>query len=192
MNRTSKSSHPVVTPSQTGKEYQTKFEPTHPRGRSSWPVIAAVILTVIFVIYGIVYYVMNSEPYKLSESFIRQNQAIKAEIGEVDKCDPWFPIEMYPIGRKENAMFTFDVIGKSKQTTEVSVYLQKIQNRWRIISAYYKNQQGFTKPLVEERHSPIEKSSGYYSLSSKLPILSISFFMDDVDCMERIGFERSG
>lgn len=153
MNKTSKSSRPVVFPSQTGKESQTKYEPTHPRGRSSWPVIVAVILTVIFVIYGIVYYVMNSEPYTLSESFIRQNQTIREEIGEVDKCDPWFPIEMYPIGREENAMFTFDVIGKSIQTTEVTVYLQKRQNRWRIISAYYKDRQGLTKPLLEESRS---------------------------------------
>jgi flagellar basal body-associated protein FliL len=143
----------MVFPSQAGKESQTKYEPTHPRGRSSWPVIVAVILTVIFVIYGIVYYVMNSEPYTLSESFIRQNQTIREEIGEVDKCDPWFPIEMYPIGREENAMFTFDVIGKSIQTTEVTVYLQKRQNRWRIISAYYKDRQGLTKPLLEESRS---------------------------------------
>ncbi len=167
MNRTSKSSHPVVFHSQTGKESQTKYEPTHPSGRSSWPVVTAAILTVIFVIYGIVYYVMNSEPYKLSESFIRQNQAIQTEIGEVDKCDPWFPIEIYPIGREENAMFTFDVIGKSKQTTEVSVYLQKIHNRWRIVSAYYKDRQGFTKPLVEESRSPTEKSSGSPSAVNK-------------------------
>jgi hypothetical protein len=110
---------------------------------------------------------MNSEPYKLSESFIRQNQTIKAEIGEVDKCDPWFPIEMHPIGRKENAMFTFDVIGKSKQITEVSLYLQKIQNRWRIVSAYYKDRQGFTKQLMEESRSPTEKSSGSPSAVNK-------------------------
>jgi hypothetical protein len=167
MNKTSKSSHPVVFPSQTGKESQTKYEPTHPRGPSSWPVVAAVVLTVIFFIYGILHYVMNSEPYKLSESFIRQNQTIKAEIGEVDKCDPWFPIEMYPVGRKENAMFTFDVIGKSKQITEVSLYLQEIQNRWRIVSAYYKDRQGFTKPLVEESRYPTEKSSGYPSAVNK-------------------------
>jgi hypothetical protein len=157
----------VAFPSQTGKESQTKYEPTHPRGPSSWPVVAAVVLTVIFFIYGILHYVMNSEPYKLSESFIRQNQTIKAEIGEVDKCDPWFPIEMYPIGRKENAMFTFDVIGKSKQITEVSLYLQEIQNRWHIVSAYYKDRQGFTKPLVEESRSPTEKSSGYPSAVNK-------------------------
>ena len=150
----------MVFPSQTGKESQTKYEPTHPRGGSSWPVVAAVILTVIFVIYGIVYYVMNSEPYKLSESFIRQNQAIKAEIGEVDKCDPWFPIEIYPIGRKENAMFTFDVIGKSKKITEVSVSLQKIQNRWCIVSAYYVDRQGFMNPLVEDSRPSTEKSAG--------------------------------
>ena len=161
MNRTLKSSPPMVFPSQAGKESQTKYEPTHPRGRSSWPVIVAVILTVIFVIYGIIYYVMNSEPYTLSESFIRQNQTIREEIGEVDKCDPWFPIEMYPIGREENAMFTFDVIGKSIQTTEVTVYLQKRQNRWRIISAYYKDRQGLTKPLLEESRSSAEKSSGH-------------------------------
>jgi hypothetical protein len=167
MNKTSKSSPPVVPPSRTGRESQTHYEPTLPRGGSSWPVVAAVLFTVIFVIYGIVYYVMNSEPYKLSESFIRQNSIIKAEIGEVDKCDPWFPIEMYPLGRIENAMFTFDVVGKNKQVTEVSVYLQKIQNRWRIVSAYYKDRQGFTKPLVGGSLSPVEKSSGSSAVVNK-------------------------
>ncbi len=149
----------MVSPSRTGRESHTHYEPTRPRGGSTWPVVAAVLFTVIFVIYGVVYYVMNSEPYKLSESFIRQNPTIKAEIGEVDKCDPWFPIEMYPLGHIENAMFTFDVVGKNKQVTEVSVYLQKIQNRWRIVSAYYKDRQGFTKPLVGESISPVDKSS---------------------------------
>lgn len=142
-----------------GKESEAKYEPTRPRGGSSLPIIAAVVLTIIFVMYGIIHYVMNSEPYKLSESFIRQNQAISAEIGEVDRCDPWFPIEMYPIGGKENAMFTFDVIGKSKQVTEVSVYLQKRQDRWIIVSAYYRDRQGFTKPLVEENRSSTKKPS---------------------------------
>lgn len=149
MNKRSKFSHPAVLPPHTGKEFQTQYEPTHPRSRSLWPVIVAVVLTIVFVIYGIVYYVMHSEPYKLSESFIRQNQAITAEIGEVDKCDPWFPLEMYPLCREENAMFTFDVIGKSKQTIEVSVYLQKIQDRWRVVSASYKDNHGSIKPLVE-------------------------------------------
>jgi hypothetical protein len=167
MNKESKSSPVKAYPSHTSKEPKTKYEPVRPRSGSSWPIIVAVILTVIFVIYGLIYYVMNSEPYTLSESFIRQNQTIREEIGEVDKSDPWFPIEMYPIGRKENAMFTFDVIGKSKQITEVSLYLQEIQNRWHIVSAYYKDRQGFTKPLVEESRSPTEKSSGYPSAVNK-------------------------
>ena len=135
------------------KEPRTKYEPVRPRFGSSWPIFAAVILTVIFVIYGMIHYVMNSEPYTLSESFIHQNQIIREEIGKVDKCDPWFPIEIHPIGREENAMFTFAVIGKSKQTTEVTVYLQKRHDRWHIISAYYKDRQGITKPLLEESRS---------------------------------------
>jgi hypothetical protein len=151
MDRKSKSSPPAADPSHTGKDQKTKYEPVRPRFGSSWPIIVAVILTVIFVIYGMIHYVMNSEPYALSESYIRQNQTIRAEIGEVDKCDPWFPLEMYPISREESAMFTFDVIGKSKQTIEVSVHLHKRQNRWHIISAYYKDHQGFTKPLLEEK-----------------------------------------
>jgi hypothetical protein len=159
MNKESKSSPATAYLSRTSKDPKTKYEPVRPRSGSSWPIIVAVILTVIFVIYGLIYYVMNSEPYTLSESFIRQNQTIREEIGEVDKSDPWFPIEMYPLGSKENAMFTFDVIGKSKQTIEVSVYLQKKQNRWHIISAYYKDRQGLTKPLLEEKHSPAEKAS---------------------------------
>jgi hypothetical protein len=160
MNKKSKSSTPMVSPSQTDKESRTKYEPTRPLSGSSWPIFVAVILTVIFVIYGIIHYVMDSESYKLSESFIRQNQAIRTEIGEVDKCDPWFPIEIYPIGSKDNAMFTFDVIGKNKQSIEVSLYLQKRQNQWRMVSAYYKDRQGVIKPLMEENRPSTKKPSG--------------------------------
>jgi hypothetical protein len=158
MNKTPKSAPPKIPSSHTKTDTRTHYEAVRPRGGSSWTVIAAVVLTVIFVIYGIVHYVTTSEPYKISESFILQNQTIRAEIGEVDRCDPWFPIEMHPIGPKENAMFTFDVIAKNKQVTEVSVYLQKRQNRWRIVSAYYTDRQGFRKPLVEESRAPVEKS----------------------------------
>ena len=141
-------------PLQKITESEDHYEPIRPRSGSSWTIPVAVIITILFVIYGVIHYVMNSEPYQLSESFIRQNQTIRAEIGDVDTCDPWFPIEMYPIGPKDLARFTFDVIGKNKQVTEVSVYLQKKQDRWRIISAYYRDRQGFMKPLVEEKRNP--------------------------------------
>lgn len=140
------------------KESRDQYQPVRPRSGSSWTIAVAIIITVIFFLYGVVHYVMNSEPYKLSESFIRQNQTIRAEIGDVDKCDPWFPIEMYPVGREDLARLTFDVIGKNKQTTEVSVYLQKRQGRWRIISAFYKDRQGFIKPLVQEDQKTAEKT----------------------------------
>lgn len=154
MSKNSKSVFSKYLPLQKSPESEDHYEPIRPRSSSSWTIPVAVIITILFVIYGVIHYVMNSEPYQLSESFIRQNQTIKAEIGDVDTCDPWFPIEMYPIGPKDLARFTFDVIGKSKQTTEVSVYLQKRQGRWRIISAYYRDRQGFMKPLVEEKRNP--------------------------------------
>jgi hypothetical protein len=114
-----------VTPVQKGKEPGNHHNTTRPRSSSSWTTPVAVIISIIFVIYGVIHYVMNSEPYKLSESFIRQNQAIKAELGDVDKCDPWYPIEMYPFGRDDSARLTFDVVGTNKAFTEVSVSLQK-------------------------------------------------------------------
>ena len=134
-------------------------EPIRPHSGSSWQIPVAVIITIIFVIYGIIHYFMNTEPYRLSETFIRQNQTIKAEIGDVDRCDPWYPMEMYPLGRDDHAGFTFDVIGANKGSIEVSVSLQKKGERWRIVYASYKDGKGVVKPLVQESPAPPKKSS---------------------------------
>lgn len=150
---------------QKGTGSKDHYGPIRPRSGSSWTVPAAFIITILFVIYGVVHYVMNSEPYKISEAFIRQNQIIRAEIGDVDKCDPWYPIEMYPFSRDDYARLTFDVIGINKSSTEVSVSLQKKGGQWRIVSAFYKDRQGFLKPLVQENRKPAEKSS-----DSRVPI----------------------
>ena len=133
-------------------------EPIRPHSGSSWQIPVAVIITIIFVIYGIIHYFMNTEPYRLSETFIRQNQIIKAEIGDVDKCDPWYPIEMYPFGRENYARLTFDIIGANKGAMEVSVSLQKQGERWRIVSASYKDSRGIVKPLVQEPQISPKKS----------------------------------
>jgi len=153
-----KSSLAKTASDKKGTEPVDRYNPIRPGSGSSLKIAGAVIITVIFVLYGAVHYVMNSEPYKMSESFIRQNQIIKAELGEVDKCDPWFPIEMYPFGRDDFARFTFDVIGINKVSTEVSVTLKRKGVRWYIASAIYKDRHGFTKPLVSENRKTAEET----------------------------------
>jgi hypothetical protein len=140
-------------------------EPIRPRSGSSWQIPAAVIITIIFVIYGVIHYFMNTEPYRLSETFFRQNQTIKAEIGDVVTCDPWYPIEMYPFGPDDHARLTFDAIGTNKGSIEVSVSLQKKGEQWRIVSASYKDGKGIVKPLVQELQAPPKKSSNEKRLS---------------------------
>jgi hypothetical protein len=131
--------------------------PVQPGSGSPLKIAGAVIITAVFVVYGIFHYVMNSEPYKVSEAFIRQNQTIKAELGGVDKCDPWYPIEMYPFGRDDEARLTIDVIGPNKASIEVSISLKRKGSQWRIVAASYKDLQGFTKPLVPEDRKTSEK-----------------------------------
>lgn len=128
----------------SGREYHA---PVRPRSAPSWTIPVAVIIAVLFVIYGIVSYVMHSEPYTTSESFIRQSKEIRAEIGAVDKCDPWYPIEMYPLCPNDQARFTFDVIGVSKAVTEVSLSLQKKSNQWRVVAGSYRDRQGLMKKI---------------------------------------------
>ncbi len=121
--------------------------PVRPRHASSWTIPVAVIIVLLLVGYGIVSYVMHSEPYTLSESFIRQNKEIKAEIGDVDKADPWYPIAMYPLCPEDQALFTFDVIGTNKTTTEVSLSLQKKGGQWRVVGGSYRDRKGLMKKL---------------------------------------------
>ena len=129
--------------------------PIRPRSGSSWAIPFAVIITIIFVVYGIIHYFMNTQPYRLSEAFIRQNQTIKAEIGDVDKCHPWFPIEMDLLDRSNDAKLTFDVTGAAKGggSPEVTISLQRRQGQWYVVSAFYKDRQGFLKPLVQENQT---------------------------------------
>jgi hypothetical protein len=157
INKKPKSMPSKTTPVQKGTEPGGTYNPIRPRSSSSWTTPVSVIITIIFVIYGVIHYVMNSEPYKISESFIRQNQTIKTELGGVDKCDPWYPIEMYPFGREDFARLTFDAVGTNKVSMEVSVSLQKKRDQWRIVDAFYKDRQGFIKPLVQESRTPAEK-----------------------------------
>ena len=146
-----------VTPVQKGTEPTDQYRPVRPGSGFPLKIAGAVIITVIFVVFGVIHYVMNSEPYKISESFINQNQTIKTELGGVDKCDPWYPIEMYPFGREDFARLTFDVVGTNKVSTEVSVSLQKKGKQWRIVAASYKDRQGVIKPLVQEDRKTAEK-----------------------------------
>jgi hypothetical protein len=118
----------------------------------------AVLLTVVFIVYGIVHFIMNSEPFKISEAYIRQNQQIRAEIGEVEKCHPWFPISIDPLDRSDHAQLTFDVVGVNKSTTEVSVILKRKAGRWQVVSASYKDRQDFVRPLVQEDRKSAEKT----------------------------------
>jgi hypothetical protein len=121
--------------------------PVRPRHASSWTIPVAVIIAILLALYGVASYVMHSEPYTLSESFIRQSKEIKAEIGDVDKADPWYPIAMYPLCPEDQALFTFDVIGTNKTTTEVSLSLQKKEGQWRVVGGSFKDRKGLMKKI---------------------------------------------
>lgn len=110
------------------------------------------ILVVILLISGFVFHVITSAPYKVSVAFIRENPDIKAVVGKINECHPWFPIEVPPFGKTDHARLTFDVTG-SKSSIEVSLLLMKKGGEWRITTASYKDFQGLKKILIKENSS---------------------------------------
>ena len=115
--------------------------------------IGAALLIGLIVSIGVVaffYWMINSEPCKLSRSFIRENEAIRSVVGE-DISFGLFPTGSIKTGPKGGAAsFTFNVKG-STASAKAYIALRKDHGRWRVISASLKDRDGRIKTIFRER-----------------------------------------
>ena len=107
---------------------------------------AMIVLILLGSIAGVFLMMKISDPYKLSEAFIRNNKEIKAVVGEDLKFGlvPLGSVKMS--GKEGTADFKVYVKG-SKGSTYVNVFLRKQRNKWRVVSASYTDQYGVKRRL---------------------------------------------
>ncbi|MCX5828610.1 MAG: cytochrome c oxidase assembly factor Coa1 family protein [Deltaproteobacteria bacterium] len=134
-------------PIQPGDGKKT-YQPVKPKGGSSrsWPFL--VVIVVISILFGINDFIKDSEPFKIASSFVKENQQIKDDLGEVTETSPWFPSSLKTSGSTVHVQLAIRVEGKNG-AGKAYVTLVYLRDRWQITAASYENRQGKVSPLIK-------------------------------------------
>ncbi len=147
-------------PIQPGDGKKT-YQPVKPKGGATrtWPFLAVII--VISILFGINDFIKDSEPFKMASSFVKENQQIKDELGEVTETSPWFPSSLKTSGNAVQLRLAIRVEGKNG-AGKAYVTLVYLKDRWQITDASYENRQGKVSPLIkgEARDTAMPPAAG--------------------------------
>jgi hypothetical protein len=125
-----------------------KSTQTPPRSAvASIAVLSCVVYLLLgMTIYGASYGVKQLEPYKVSESFVRQHPVLKKSFGD-PMTFGWFPsLQMHSNGEKSSAEVELRVTG-AQQSGQVMVSLDGTSKEWHIREASYRLAGADTQPL---------------------------------------------
>lgn len=121
-------------------------------------VVVLGFLVVLFVggIVGVVFYQLgNSDAAEQARQFLRDNEKLKAEIGEVKDFGSIVTGSINIEGGGGAARLNLKVIGE-RQTVNASVHLALVRGgRWRVTSASYVNASGETINLQDPYDSKL-------------------------------------
>ena len=116
-------------------------------------ILAAITLLVVIFVGGIVgfalYSIGNSQAAEVTRTFLRNNEKLKSDIGEVKDFGSVVTGSVNINNDNGNATINIKVIG-SRQTVNASVNLVFVHGQdWRVISASYVNKSGQTISLQD-------------------------------------------
>jgi tetratricopeptide (TPR) repeat protein len=137
------------------------YRPVKPKGGATrtWPFLLVII--VVSILFGINDFIKGSEPFKIASSFVKENQQIRDDLGEVTETSPWFPSSLKTSGSTLQVRLVIRVEGKNG-AGKAYVTLVYLRNRWQITAASYENRQGKVSPLIkgEALDTAISPASG--------------------------------
>jgi hypothetical protein len=114
---------------------------------------ALTLLVAIFVgsILGLAFYTIgHSEAARTAKSFLRQNEKLKREIGEVNGFGRIVTGELNGQNANGTAQLHLKVIGARQIINDVSIELMYQSNQgWRVTDAFYQTDAGATVDLLE-------------------------------------------
>lgn len=109
------------------------------------------LIVVIFVggIIGMVFYgISNSEPATVSKEFLRTNERLRQDIGEVKDFGSFVTGNVSTNNGHGAAQLNFKVIGERKTVNASVELIFRSGAQWRVTSASYKNEAGETIDLL--------------------------------------------
>lgn len=123
--------------------------------------LALVIALFVGAIFGIVFYTLgNSEAAETAKQFLRKNEKLKRDIGEVRDFGAIVTGNVNVDNSDGQATLNLKVIGE-RRTTNVSVNLiYKNRYQWRVTGATYKNEAGRTVELLDKYELAPDETTG--------------------------------
>ncbi len=114
-------------------------------------VVVLMLLVVIFVggIIGIAFYSMgNSEAAKIAQEFLKDNERLKRDIGEVKSFGSFVTGNINLNNGDGTAQLNIKVIGERKTVNASVELVYRSGHPWRVIAASYKDDSGETVDLL--------------------------------------------
>jgi len=121
-------------------------------------VVVVVLVSIVLIfaggIVGFVFYqIGNSDAAEVARDFLRTNQKLKQDIGEVQEFGKFVTGNVSTSSGDGTATLNFKVVGQQK-TVNASVELIYRNNRpWRVVQASYENEAGQTIDLLNPYES---------------------------------------
>jgi hypothetical protein len=116
-------------------------------------VAALVLLVVLFAgaIIGIVFYsISQSDATKTAKTFLRGNERLKQDIGEVKDFGSFVTGSVKSRNNNGDATLYIKVIGEKRTTNATVVLMYRAGRSWRVINATYENEAGQTVDLLNQ------------------------------------------
>ena len=110
--------------------------------------VLAAIFVVVIVFFGL-YTVNNSEPAEKAKAYLRTNEKLKQEVGEVQNFGNIATAAIDDRNGNSEVTLKLKVIGE-KKTVNATVDLMLLQgNTWRVTAASYVNSNGQSVKLLD-------------------------------------------
>jgi flagellar basal body-associated protein FliL len=119
-------------------------------------VIVLGLIVVIFVggIVGMVFYgIGNSDAAKVSQEFLKSNERLKQDIGEVKDFGKFVTGNININNGDGTAELNLKVIGERKTVNAAVELVYRSGHQWRVTAASYKNEAGETVDLLNPYES---------------------------------------
>jgi hypothetical protein len=132
--------------------------------------IVIIILSVVIVLFllgalvvggivGMVFYTMdNSEAAVTAKDFLRSNEKLKEDIGEVKGFGKFVTGNINTTNGDGSAQLNLKVIGERKEVNASVELIFRSGHPWRVTAASYRNQAGDTIDLLNPYDAPTNTS----------------------------------
>ena len=125
-------------------------------------VVVVLVLVAVVFIGGIAWFALrtmgNSEAAETARTFLRNNEALKQDIGEVKDFGWLVSGNINTTNGDGAAQLKLKVIGERKEVNATVELIYRDGHPWRVTAASYRNEAGDVINLLDPYHSPEETS----------------------------------